>query len=93
MVGWFFKEGDAQRLLEAAQQHTFAEQHVPDGRRGNCLIGRGSIYAEIFRLAQETGADMGVMASHKPGFRDYLLEPNAVHVMWHAPMSVLVVRD
>ncbi|MGY8996656.1 MAG: universal stress protein, partial [Alphaproteobacteria bacterium] len=95
MVGQFFKEGDAQRMLDEAHQqlHAFAQQHVPDDLRGNCLIGRGSIHAEILRLAQETGADLVVMASHKPGFRDYLLGPNAAHVMRHAPMSVLVVRD
>jgi nucleotide-binding universal stress UspA family protein len=95
MVGQYFKEGDAQRLLDAAhnQLHAFAQEHVPEDLRGNCLIGRGSIHAEILRLAQETDADLVVMASRKPGIRDYLLGPNAAHVMRHAPMSVLVVRD
>lgn len=95
MVGQFFREGDAQRMLDEAhkQLHAFAERHVPDDLRGNCLIGRGSIHAEILRLAEETQADLVVMASRKPGIRDYLLGPNAAHVMRHATMSVLIVRN
>lgn len=95
VVGQYFSSDAAERMLEDThrQLHAFAGDHVPEAQRGNCLIGRGTIHGEILRLAEETGADLIVMASHKPGIRDYLLGPNAAHVVRHAPMSVLVVRD
>ncbi len=95
MVGQYFSSDAAEKMLEDAHQqlHAFAREHVPEAQRGNCLIGRGSVHAEILRLAAEADADLIVMASHKHGIRDYLLGPNAAHVMRHAGMSVLVVRD
>ncbi len=95
VVGQYFGEGAAEKMLEEARQalHQFAKEYVPANVRGNCLVGRGSIHGEILRLAGETGADLVVMTSRKPGVRDYLLGPNAAHVMRHASMSVLVVRD
>ena len=53
----------------------------------------GTIYDEILAVADEIGADLIVMASHRPALRDYLLGPNAARVVRHAKQSVLVVRD
>lgn len=52
----------------------------------------GSISAEILSAAEEAKADLIVMASHRPEMLDYLIGPNAVHVVQHARCSVLVVR-
>jgi len=52
----------------------------------------GSIGHEILTTAHERGADLIVMASHRPELRDYLIGPNAAHVAQHALCSVLVLR-
>jgi nucleotide-binding universal stress UspA family protein len=94
MVGQYFSDDAARTMLEEARGrlHRFAEEHVPDDRRGACLIGHGSVHGEILRMAGEIDADLIVMAAQKPGLRDYLLGPHAAHVVRHAPMSVLIVR-
>ena len=53
----------------------------------------GSIGMQIVQLARREKIDLIVMASHRPGVRDYLIGPNAAHVARHAPCSVLVLRD
>ena len=42
---------------------------------------------------EAAGAELIVMASHRPELRDYLIGPNAARVMRHADASVLVVRE
>ncbi|MBN35331.1 MAG: hypothetical protein CMM46_11275 [Rhodospirillaceae bacterium] len=71
----------------------FAEEHVPADRLGSCFVGHGSIHGEILRMSEQIKADLIVMASHKPAVRDYLLGPNAAHVMRHASVSVLIIRN
>lgn len=57
------------------------------------LVGRGHVGPGILELAAEADADLIVLASHRPGLRDYLLGGNAAHVVNHASCSVLVVRE
>ena len=56
-------------------------------------IRHGSVYGEILRYARDVQADLIVMASHKPELKDFLLGPNAAHVVRHADCSVWVVRE
>jgi nucleotide-binding universal stress UspA family protein len=58
-----------------------------------CTVGHGSIYAEILRASRDAGADLIVMASHRPEMKDYLIGANAARVVRHADCSVLVVRE
>lgn len=51
-----------------------------------------SIYAEILGIAEEAGADLIVVGSHRPAMKDYLLGTNAGRVVRHAKCSVLVAR-
>jgi len=46
----------------------------------------------ILAVAEETGADVIIIASHKPGLQDYLLGSTAGRVVRHAKCSVLVLR-
>ena len=46
----------------------------------------------LIAAARENGADLIVMASHRPELKDYLLGPNSARVVRHAECSVLVVR-
>jgi nucleotide-binding universal stress UspA family protein len=38
------------------------------------------------------GVDLVVMASHKPGLKEFVLGSNAGHLAAHSPISVFVVR-
>lgn len=71
----------------------FVKQNVPAGIKVYDIVAQGSIYWEILGAAERIGADLVVMASHKPAARDYLLGANAAHVVRHCPRSVMVVRD
>ncbi len=93
-VAPFFPTDVNQQLLKKATEELgeWAKKNVPAGSSVKQLVGQGSIYREILNAAEETGADLIVMAAHKPGIRDYLLGANAAHVVRHFPRSVLIVR-
>lgn len=44
------------------------------------------------RAAEAIGADLIVMASHKPGLAEYVLASNASYLAAHSPLSVFIVR-
>jgi nucleotide-binding universal stress UspA family protein len=46
---------------------------------------------KILDASNRFGADLILMASHRPELKDYLLGPNASRVVRHAQCSVLVV--
>lgn len=52
----------------------------------------GSIGREIVTASVAIGADLILMASHRPELRDFLIGPNAAFVCQHAACSVLVLR-
>ena len=47
----------------------------------------------LMRAIEETGADLVVMASHKPGFADYFWPSSGGKIASHSTASVFVVRD
>ena len=55
-------------------------------------IRMGHTYQIILDVAAETKADLIVIASHRPGFKDYYLGSTAAKVVRHAKCSVHVVR-
>ena len=57
----------------------------------NTLLA-AQVYEAILNIARKTGADLIVVAAHRPELKDYLLGPNAARVVRHANCSVLVVR-
>ncbi len=52
----------------------------------------GDVYQEILAHAEKIGADLIIVASHKPNVGDYLLGTTAARVVRHASCSVFVVR-
>ncbi len=52
----------------------------------------GDVYQEILAHAKKIGADLIIVASHKPNVGDYLLGTTAARVVRHAACSVFVVR-
>jgi universal stress protein F len=59
----------------------------------NVQVGMGSISGGILTIAEEVGADLIVLASHRPAMKDWLIGANASRVVRHARCSVLVVRE
>lgn len=53
----------------------------------------GGVYQEILAYANKIGADLIIVASHKPNVGDYLLGTTAARIVRHASCSALVVRQ
>ncbi len=64
---------------------------MPDTIKFQHIITDGTIYKSIIDTAEEIGADLIAMVSHRPDFQDYLLGPNAARVVRQPTKSVLVV--
>lgn len=56
------------------------------------IIRQGHPPSAILALAKEKGADLILVASHRPDWHDYLIGSTAARVVRHAQCSVLVVR-
>ena len=95
LVGQFFPDDYEQqvedKLLDSLR--AFTRKHVPGGITVQHIVSQGTVYKEILNAARDIGADLIVVAAHRPGLEDYLLGPNAARVVRHAGCSVLVVRD
>jgi len=94
-VAPFFPTDVNQQLHKKATEElgAWVKTNIPADTTVKQIVAQGSIYREILTAAEKTGADLVVMAAHKPGIRDYLLGANAAHVVRHFPRSVLIVRD
>lgn len=55
-------------------------------------VATGRVYRGVLDVAEQTQADLIVMASHRPEMKDFLIGENAERVVRHARCSVLVVR-
>lgn len=93
-VGQFFPAGYEKQLTADVEKQlqAFARQQLGDAGVG-LHVGHGGIADEILAAAERFGCDLIVMASHRPSIADYLIGPNAAHVVTHSARSVLVVRD
>jgi nucleotide-binding universal stress UspA family protein len=56
------------------------------------VVRAGSPAREIMDLAESEGADLIIIASHRPDFTNYLIGATADRVVRHAKCSVLVDR-
>ena len=95
MVSTYFPENFEQNVLKETDKRLrdYVKAKVPSDIPVQHTVAQGTIYREIIRHANAIKADLIVMASHRPELKDYLLGPNASHVVKHADCSVLVVRD
>ena len=48
---------------------------------------------EFVKAVEDTGADLVIMASHKPGLAEYFWPSNGGKLASHSGVSVLLVRD
>lgn len=61
--------------------------------RVSTVLRLGTVYAEVLAEADNWGADLIVVGSHRPSMSTYLLGSNAKTIVRHAKCSVLVARD
>lgn len=61
--------------------------------RVSSIVRFGAVYPEVLAEAEEWGADLIVVGSHRPTMATYLLGSNAKTIVRHAKCSVLVVRE
>lgn len=95
LVGSFFPSdfSDKARKALSDAQHRFVAEHIPDDVPTQCIIADGSPYEGIIESARSVDGDLIVMASHnRRKLADWVLGPNAEHVVRHADISVMVVR-
>jgi nucleotide-binding universal stress UspA family protein len=60
--------------------------------RVSSTVRFGAVYPEVLAEAEDWGADLIVVGSHRPTMATYLLGSNAKTIVRHAKCSVLVVR-
>ncbi|WP_372614335.1 universal stress protein [Halomonas sp.] len=95
LVGSYFPKDFAKKAHEAISeaQHAFIKENVPEDIQAQSVIVDGSPWEAIIKAAKKLEVDLIVMASHnKRKFADYVLGPNAEHVVHHTKMSVMIVR-
>ena len=94
-VAEYFPPGAEDQFLEraAAALHDIVKKQVSEDITVQEIVADGSIYREILSAAEKVGADLIVMASHRPELKDYLIGANAGRVVRYAGCSVMVVRD
>ena len=82
------------RLLSAyAAQVEQAEGIDVDSKVYDVPDPSAEVDRKLIEAIEDTGADLIVMASHQPGWVEYLVNSHAGRVAAHAPVSVFVVRD
>lgn len=62
------------------------------GSNSRAVVLRGHAASSILEHAKANDIDCIVIASHKPGFQDYLLGSTASRVVRHAQCAVHVIR-
>ncbi len=75
------------KLKQLAANLRFPQERV------SYIVRTGGIYPEILAEADDWGADLIVLGSHRPAMATYLLGSNAKTVVRHAKCSVLVIRQ
>lgn len=84
-------ETEQQEDAEAKLAEIAAGVPLP-AERVSAAVRLGSVYNEVLQEAEQTGADLIVIGSHRPTMATYLLGSNASTIVRHAKCSVLVVR-
>jgi universal stress protein F len=78
------QKDDAKRAL--------ADLVQAEGLKAAVDVRTGQPASSILAAADEHKVDVIVIASHRPGFQDYLIGSTAARVVRHARCSVLVLR-
>ena len=94
IVGSFFPADFESKMLESARAklHAFTAEHLDDALSIQHVVGLGTVYEEVLRVADEIKADLIILGASRPLAGQFLPGPNATRVATHAHCSVMVVR-
>ncbi len=94
LVSTFFPDNFEAKAKAAANDelHAFVAKQKGDAGVAQHVVGHGSVYKEIVRIAADTGCDLIIMGEGKNVESDFLLGHNSARVMRHAHCSVLLIR-
>lgn len=84
-------DAEMRDLAEKDLASVAASVDLPAGRVTS-TVRFGAVYPEVLAEAEDWGADLIVVGSHRPTMATYLLGSNAKTIVRHAKCSVLVVR-
>jgi nucleotide-binding universal stress UspA family protein len=85
-----FDKSQEERALHALEEISAGLAYPKE--RISTTVRFGGIYVEILAEAEEWGADLIVVGSHRPSMSTYLIGSNAKTIVRHAKCSVLVIR-
>ena len=92
-ASYHLAESDQEAAAKAAARAMAAlRHHIGEGAEIRTFIRHGRPAHEILAHAREHETDCILVASHQPGFSDYLLGSTAARVVRHAKCTVIVVR-
>lgn len=75
-----------------ADLHAFVAKQPGAVKVAQHVVGHGSVYKEIVRIAEETRCDLIMMGEGANVESDFLLGHNSARVMRHSHCSVLLIR-
>lgn len=84
-------DAEMRELAEKDLAGLAAKVNLPQ-ERVSSTVRFGAVYPEVLAEAEDWGADLIVVGSHRPTMATYLLGSNAKTIVRHAKCSVLVVR-
>ena len=97
MVGSYFSADFHEKVVAEAKRglEEIVEKTLGAGANSRVrhIVATGTVYEQVLETAKADAATLIVIGSHRPALRDYLLGPNAGHVVRHANCSVFVVRQ
>lgn len=80
------------RAAEARVEMKLLAEQASGGATVEVETRHGAAAAQILEAADDHGADLIMIASHRPGLSDYFIGSTAARVVRHAQCSVLVSR-
>jgi nucleotide-binding universal stress UspA family protein len=83
---------DMQKEAEKKLAEISGKLSFPSGALST-VVRYGAVYPEVLAEAEDWGADLIIVGSHRPGMATYLLGSSAAAIVRHAKCSVLVVRE
>lgn len=94
LISTFFPDGFEEKALAQANKelHDFVAKQPESSRVSQHVVGHGSVYKEIVRIAEETKCDLIIMGQGEDAESDFLLGHNSARVMRHSHCSVLLLR-
>lgn len=80
------------RNAEAMVELKTMAQGAGDDAKITAEVRSGTASGQILQSAEDNGADLIMIASHRPGLSDYFIGSTAARVVRHAQCSVLISR-